>query len=258
MGREPTIASATFGPTPVTVSSRLKNPSSSAVRNPNSACWSSRTRWYVWSLSAAARRRRRQHRRRGEHAVADPADLDHERIRRDRPDPALDRRDHRRACRGASRPAARLRRPSPRSRAPRARPARTGVSPRAIGAMAARSRTGLRRRSGVDRSPARSALAMQIAIASASAVSSGRRDLGELEDHRDHPADLVLVRVAVPVTPTLTSLGVASRTGDAGLGRRQQHDAARLADAERALGVLREEQPLHGERGPGGGSRSAP
>ena len=44
-GREPTIASATFGPTPVTVSSRLKNPSSSGVRNPNSACWSSRTRW---------------------------------------------------------------------------------------------------------------------------------------------------------------------------------------------------------------------
>ena len=51
VGRLPTIASATFGPTPVTVSSSVKKPSSSAVRNPYSACWSSRTRWYVWSLS---------------------------------------------------------------------------------------------------------------------------------------------------------------------------------------------------------------
>jgi hypothetical protein len=34
VGREPTIANATFGPTPFTVSSRLKNPSSSDVRNP--------------------------------------------------------------------------------------------------------------------------------------------------------------------------------------------------------------------------------
>ena len=49
VGREPTMAIATFGPTPVTVSSRLKNPSSSGVRKPNSACWSSRTRWYVCS-----------------------------------------------------------------------------------------------------------------------------------------------------------------------------------------------------------------
>ncbi len=38
VGFEPTIASATFGPTPFTVSSRLKNPSSSAVRKPYSAC----------------------------------------------------------------------------------------------------------------------------------------------------------------------------------------------------------------------------
>ncbi len=38
VGREPTIAIATFGPTPVTVSSRLKNPSSSGVRKPNRAC----------------------------------------------------------------------------------------------------------------------------------------------------------------------------------------------------------------------------
>ena len=45
VGRLPTIASATFGPTPVTVSSSVKKPSSSALRNPYSACWSSRTRW---------------------------------------------------------------------------------------------------------------------------------------------------------------------------------------------------------------------
>ena len=45
VGREPTIASATFGPTPFTVSSSVKNPSSSADRKPYSACWSSRTRW---------------------------------------------------------------------------------------------------------------------------------------------------------------------------------------------------------------------
>ncbi len=51
MGRDPTIANATLGPTLFTVSSRLKNPSSSAVRKPYSACWSSRTRWYVCSFS---------------------------------------------------------------------------------------------------------------------------------------------------------------------------------------------------------------
>ena len=36
---------------PLTVSSSVKNPSSSAVRKPYRACWSSRTRWYVWSFS---------------------------------------------------------------------------------------------------------------------------------------------------------------------------------------------------------------
>ena len=51
VGRLPTIARATFGPTPVTVSRRVKKPSSSGVRKPNRACWSSRTRWYVWSFS---------------------------------------------------------------------------------------------------------------------------------------------------------------------------------------------------------------
>ena len=51
IGRDPTIARATLGPTLFTVSSRLKNPSSSAVLNPYSACWSSRTRWYVCSFS---------------------------------------------------------------------------------------------------------------------------------------------------------------------------------------------------------------
>ena len=40
-GREPTIPSATFGPTPVTVRSRPKNPSSSGVRKPYSAWRSS-------------------------------------------------------------------------------------------------------------------------------------------------------------------------------------------------------------------------
>ena len=43
VGREPTIAIATFGPTPVTVSRSPKNPSSSTVRKPYSACRSSRT-----------------------------------------------------------------------------------------------------------------------------------------------------------------------------------------------------------------------
>ena len=50
VGRDPTIASATLGPTPFTVSSSVKKPSSSAERKPYSACWSSRTRWNVWSL----------------------------------------------------------------------------------------------------------------------------------------------------------------------------------------------------------------
>ena len=44
-GPRPDDRERDLGPTPVTVSSRLKNPSSSDVRNPNSACWSSRTRW---------------------------------------------------------------------------------------------------------------------------------------------------------------------------------------------------------------------
>ena len=38
VGRDPTIASATLGPTPLTVSSRVKKPSSSVERNPYSAC----------------------------------------------------------------------------------------------------------------------------------------------------------------------------------------------------------------------------
>src|SRR5258708_20596677 len=51
VGREPTIAIATFGPPPVTVSSSPKNPSSSAVRNPYSACRSSRNTWWVNSFN---------------------------------------------------------------------------------------------------------------------------------------------------------------------------------------------------------------
>ena len=50
VGREPTMAIATFGPTPVTVSRSPKNPSSSTVRKPYSACRSSRTTWWVNSF----------------------------------------------------------------------------------------------------------------------------------------------------------------------------------------------------------------
>jgi hypothetical protein len=46
-------------------------------------------------LERRARARRREDRRCGEHAIADPADLEDHGIGRDRTDRALDRRDHR-------------------------------------------------------------------------------------------------------------------------------------------------------------------
>ena len=42
-----TIASARRGPTWLTVISSSKKASSSVLAKPNSACWSSRTRWWV-------------------------------------------------------------------------------------------------------------------------------------------------------------------------------------------------------------------
>ena len=99
-GREPTIAIATFGPTPVTVSSSPKNPSSSTVRNPYSA-WSVLADDVVGEqLQPAARRRGGEHRRRGVDAVPDAADLDDERIEGDRRDGAVERGDHEAVCEG--------------------------------------------------------------------------------------------------------------------------------------------------------------
>ena len=55
-GRELRIARPTLGPTPVTVISSSKKPSSSTVRKPYSAWRSSRTRWWVYSLSDSPER----------------------------------------------------------------------------------------------------------------------------------------------------------------------------------------------------------
>ena len=73
----------------------MKKPSSSAERKPYSACWSSRTRWNVWSLRTLPGWADGEDRRRREDPVADPADLDDQRIGGDGADDALDRCDHR-------------------------------------------------------------------------------------------------------------------------------------------------------------------
>ena len=93
-GRLPTIASATFGPTPVTVSSSSKNPSSSGRPEPVQRLLVLAHEVVGVQLEPAAGLGGRQDGRRGEHAVADPADLDDERIGRDGAHDAVDRRDH--------------------------------------------------------------------------------------------------------------------------------------------------------------------
>ena len=201
-------------------------------------------------LQARTGRRRRDHGGRREHPVADPADLDDERVGGDRADDALDAMRSRvgrpiRRLRVASRatPAWTPRCPSrpssraSRERAPRARRARTAVSPRTIGATAARSMTEAFEPGAVlTRSPGRSALARQIAIARASAASSGVGTSASWRIDGDHPADLLLVRRAVPGDADLDLVGRRLADGDAaparpraarrrGPGRRRTHSA---------------------------------
>ena len=155
-------------------------------------------------LEPAARRGRGEDRRRREHPVADPADLDDERIGRDRADDALDRGDHR---------------PMPSGRAALrgalggafdglARGERLADGPlvarlarASIGAIAARSRTAAPSAVRSRPVPDRAVLAAQIAIASASAASSGRGRSLMPEHELDHPLDLLLVGGAVARRP---------------------------------------------------------
>ena len=112
-----------------------------------------------------------------------------------------------------------------------------------IGATAARSITA----AVAAPTPEPSVLAAQTAIARASAASSGRGRSAMREDHLDHPLDLLLVGRAVARDRRLDLVRGRLADRHAVLGRREQHDPARLADGEGRLHVLREEQPLDGD-----------
>ena len=190
VGREPTIASATFGPTPVTVSSSVKNPRSSARPEAVQRLLVLADEVVGVELERRAGHGGREDRRRREHPVADPADLDDERIERDGADAALDRGDHaarsrlvdatrRRASTPARRPWA------PRRDAPRDGPVVGGVSPRSIGGDAppgpARRPRALARRSarpGPPGSRCRSRPRARRPRRRASAATSSRRRAG--------------------------------------------------------------------------------
>ena len=132
-----------------------------------------------------------------------------------------------------------------RSRARASRTARSnGVTPPAIGATADRSNT-----ADVCRSPTRSRLAAQMAMASASAASSGVGTAARLEDDRDHPADLLLAGRAAARHGGLDLARRRLADGQPGLGGREQDDAPGVTDPEGRLGVAAEEQPLHGDQG---------
>ena len=90
---------------------------------------------------------------------------------------------------------------------------------------------------------------MQTAIASASAASSGRGSSAHPEDELDHPLDLLLVGGAVARDRALDLVRRRLADRPAVLGRREQHDAPRLPDGHRRLGVPAEEEPLDGDDG---------
>ena len=99
VGRDPTIASATFGPDPVDGQQQGEEPE--LLDRPEAV-----QRLLVLAdqvvgveLERPARLRRGKDRWCREHAIPDPADLDDERVGRDGPDDSLDRRDHEAAAR---------------------------------------------------------------------------------------------------------------------------------------------------------------
>ena len=96
--------------------------------------------------------------------------------------------------------------------------------------------------------PPRSVLATQVAIARASAASSGRGSSLMPEHQLDHPLDLLLVGRAVARDGALDLVRGGLPDRRPVLGRGQQHDAAGLAHREGRLDVAREEQPLDAEQ----------
>ena len=193
----------------------------------------------MWSLSCDAGRGRRQDRRRGEHLVADPADLDDQRVERRPPRrgprPRRSRRRGQRRgtgrapCRSSGSRGQRLAdRPLVRRLAALDRGDRGAVEDARRCRRSTRPTAGSRCRS---RPPARRPRRP------ASAARPSRDEL-------DHPLDLLLVGRAVAGDRRLDL--VRGRLADRPpvLGGGQQHDAAGLADGDRRLGVAREEQPL--------------
>ncbi len=215
------------------------------------------------SLRRDAGRRRGDHGRRREHPIADPPDLDHDRIGGDRPDDAFDRCDHGR--RGASRRRPGARRPAPHGHR---MPPVAAELPTALrlagerladGALVGRlpAHDRLDRRPIDDRGlgavragvqPIPCPLGVGDADRDRERVGGvvGRRDLREAEDDRHHAADLALLGPPVPGDAHLDLVRRHLADGDPGLGGREQDDAPRLADREGGLRVLREEQALHG------------
>ena len=143
--------------------------------------------------------------------------------------------------------------PGSRRRAPRGRPARTGVSPRVIGAIggAVQDRRPWHRLPAVDARPR----PLGVGDADRDRERVGRvvgvRHLGELEDHGDHPPDLLLVRGAVARDADLDLVGRRLADGHARLGRREQHDAARLADRRTRSGRCARRTAARRRAGPG-------
>ncbi len=72
----------------------------------------------------------------------------------------------------------------------------------------------------------------------------GLRRLGQIEDLRDHVDDLLLVGLAVARDVLLDLHRRALDEPEAVLGRRQEHDAARLADGDGRRDVAVEEELL--------------
>ena len=76
----------------------------------------------------------------------------------------------------------------------------------------------------------------------------GRGDLGQAEQPRDHPPDLILAGASVPAYRTLDLLGGVRARRDPALAGGQQHHPAGLADRERGPGVGAEVQLLDRNR----------
>ena len=211
-------ASASFGPIPLIAISRSNRSCSSGVAKPNSAIASSRT--WVWTrrlTCCAGLAEHVERRERHLHVVADAADVDDHAARCLLDQRAAERCNH--WIGGAV------------SRGPVGAP-----RARVLAAAAARE---------AGRPAGRTPMCRwQIATASASAASCGDGDGVEAEQQLDHLLDLVLLRAAVADDRALDLGRRVLDDRQARFRRREQRDAARVSELERAPHVARVEDVL--------------